>query len=267
MAQMIGTLSNCFRNREKGLAKHEKLNRVFCPFPSSELLVAQPIPPNKSDSMFTRGCVRAVLLPTIRLPSQPSVFPPNHPSSLPTIRLPSQPSVFPANHPSSLPKQTTLCPHAFPTSLLSLSSHTTRTLPTPSPFHLPTPTLPFQIIPSASFASATGWLNACAAKEIDAENGHSNELCVVASENSGPSEVNCELSTSDPTSHPLCFPVRLHPIRRISDESRLFGLTQHNERVCWRNTPNETTRGLLELELIPFHLNVFLKRISEESEA
>ncbi|KAK2942283.1 hypothetical protein BLNAU_22810 [Blattamonas nauphoetae] len=78
------------------------------PFPSSEQLVAQPIPPNKSDSMFTRGCVRAVLMPTIRLPSQPSVFPPNHPSSLPTIRLPSQPSVFPPNHPSSLPKQTTL---------------------------------------------------------------------------------------------------------------------------------------------------------------
>ncbi|KAK2949757.1 hypothetical protein BLNAU_15331 [Blattamonas nauphoetae] len=53
-----------------------------------------------------------------------------------------------------------------------------------------------------------------------------------------------------------CFPVHLHPIRRISEESRLFGFTQHNERVCWRNTPNETTRGPLELELIPFHLNV-----------
>ncbi|KAK2942289.1 hypothetical protein BLNAU_22816 [Blattamonas nauphoetae] len=47
---------------------------------------------------------------------------------------------------------------------------------------------------TVSFASATRWLNACAAKEIEAENGHSNELCVVASENSGPSEVNCERS-------------------------------------------------------------------------
>ncbi|KAK2949771.1 hypothetical protein BLNAU_15345 [Blattamonas nauphoetae] len=86
--------------------------------------------------MFTRGCVRAVLMPTIRLPSQPSVFPPNHPSSLPTIRLPSQPSVFPPNHPSSLPTIRLHCPYRRPCCSLTEDTKSSVQVPT----DLPTPT-------------------------------------------------------------------------------------------------------------------------------